>query len=226
LPAHEVHTRKAIPRDQSARRRKVGETICSQAGKIARCGLKPFVPSWLDECGLTPVQFRVLSHLWRRADRLNGRCYPGAKSIAKICRINRDTVWASLNHLETLGLLRREENAGSSNSYYVFPPSGVWEAHELEKAGMLNEAPDSRSNIIETMITNEELHRMEAECVAKGITISGYAFSQTQTQGRSRPVTPSQIYAHFKALTGEDRLVYLAANREVIWEQHTAQQNA
>lgn len=82
----------------------------------------PFIPAWLDEAGLTPVQSRVLIHLWRRADRKTGRCWPGADSIAEKCKIHRDSVWPALKELERRGLLRRQRRTGTSNEFFLFPP--------------------------------------------------------------------------------------------------------
>lgn len=101
----------------------------------------PFIPAWLDDLGLTPVQARVLIHLWRRADHKTGKCWPSAKSIAEKCKIDRDTLWPALEELERRKLLRREVRAGTSNMFYLFPPAegGGIDEGLAESAGLQSE---------------------------------------------------------------------------------------
>lgn len=69
--------------------------------------MNPFIPSQLDESSLTPVQFRVLCHLWRR-----GETYSNAATIAKTCHIKRNTVFKTIKELEEAGLIARESRKG------------------------------------------------------------------------------------------------------------------
>lgn len=85
--------------------------------------LRPFIPAWLDDLDLQSAAFRVLCHLWRRADRKN-QCWPGAKSIVRACRINRDTLWPILSLLETRQLLMRTKTGGNRNLYTLLTPRG------------------------------------------------------------------------------------------------------
>ncbi|MCX6880755.1 MAG: helix-turn-helix domain-containing protein, partial [Verrucomicrobia bacterium] len=88
----------------------------------------PFIPSWLDDRGLTPHQFRVLCHLHRRAGK-DGKCRPSAPSIAATCRINRDTVWPVLERLEELGLIAKlKKGFAGANNYLLKSPIGGNEA--------------------------------------------------------------------------------------------------
>lgn len=80
-----------------------------------------FVPAWADEAGLTPIQFRVLAHLWRRAGKKR-RCWPAAPSIRKTCRISNDAFWAAIKVLEARGFLRREKRRYNSNEYILLLP--------------------------------------------------------------------------------------------------------
>jgi len=84
---------------------------------------RPFIPAWLDDGDLTPNQFRVMCHLWRRADD-SQLCWPSVPSIATVCKIHRDTVWAVLRVLEEKGLIARFEMRGRSNRYRILIPSG------------------------------------------------------------------------------------------------------
>lgn len=77
---------------------------------------KPYIPPWLDDSQLPPTQFRILAHLWRRAG-LTGECWPSARSIAKACKINRDSVWPAIAALEEKGLLSRKKTFRNSNRY-------------------------------------------------------------------------------------------------------------
>ena len=75
----------------------------------------PFIPAWLDGMDLTPVQFRVLCNLWRRAGK-DRKCFPKAATIAKDCRIKRATVWGVIEALEERGLITRDR-LRTSNLY-------------------------------------------------------------------------------------------------------------
>ena len=83
--------------------------------------MKPFIPSWLDDAGLTAAQFRVLCHLWRSKGPRG--CFPGADRIMRACRISENTVWKTLRDLEALGLIARKKFYRNSNSYDLIVPS-------------------------------------------------------------------------------------------------------
>jgi hypothetical protein len=95
--------------------------------------VKPFVPAWLDDSDLTTSEFRVLAHLWRRADR-SCTCYPAAASICKICHISDNTLWSVLRSLEKKGYLTRSKRDRNSNLYCLAHfdgrPQGEMESHE------------------------------------------------------------------------------------------------
>jgi hypothetical protein len=77
-----------------------------------------FIHSALDEAGLTVHAFRIYCHLARRAGK-DGAAYPGAESMAALCRMKRDTVFAALRELEGRGMLERRKRHGSSNEYWL-----------------------------------------------------------------------------------------------------------
>jgi hypothetical protein len=96
--------------------------------------LRPFIPAWLDDAGLTATQFRVFSNLNRRAG-IDGKCYPSAPSIATTCGIHKDTVWSCLRSLEDRGLIvRLPKKFGRSNGYLIGSPIGG-------KGGVIDEQP-------------------------------------------------------------------------------------
>ena len=78
----------------------------------------PFIPAWLDDLGLTANQFRTYCHLRRRAGK-DGSCHPSGPNIAKVCRINKDTVWKVISELEIIGLIVRMKHFRNSNRYLV-----------------------------------------------------------------------------------------------------------
>lgn len=83
----------------------------------------PFIPIWFDEVKLSPPAFRVLVHLWRRANSERA-CWPGVASIADACGIRKtDTVHKLLNEIEAAGLMVREARPGTSNLYRLVTPS-------------------------------------------------------------------------------------------------------
>lgn len=96
---------------------------------MSREAISPLIPAWLDDCGLTATEFRVLSHIWRRygKDGQNGGAFPSGESIAAACRVNKDTVWKVIASLEGKKLLLRksrstEKGARTSNTYIPLVP--------------------------------------------------------------------------------------------------------
>ena len=82
----------------------------------------PFIPAWLDELPLNARQFRVLMHLWRR-----GETFSSTETIARICRMKRDTVFSALRELEAAGLIRREARPGFTTLIRTLTPGTVRE---------------------------------------------------------------------------------------------------
>ena len=88
-----------------------------------RTDWRPFIPSWMDELEISPIQFRILANLWRRAGQDNV-AWPSGATIAKDCRIDRDTLWDNLTALEQAGLVKRSSARGTSNTYTLLVPVG------------------------------------------------------------------------------------------------------
>ena len=82
--------------------------------------LNPLIPSWLDEAGLSPTQFRVACHIWRR-----GSIYSNAATIGKVCRLKRDTVFDALADLEKAGLINRQSRPGQTTLIEPVPFGGA-----------------------------------------------------------------------------------------------------
>jgi len=85
---------------------------------------RPFIPAWLDDLRLSAPEFRVLCHLWRRADK-NNRCFPGATEILLACKISKNTLWRILNELEQRGLIQRRRSFRNSNTYTLIVPRSI-----------------------------------------------------------------------------------------------------
>jgi DNA-binding transcriptional regulator YhcF (GntR family) len=61
-----------------------------------------YIDHRLDDCGLTPSQFRVLCHMSRLANE-RGEFFISERKFAKICGMKRETVHAALQALEDQG---------------------------------------------------------------------------------------------------------------------------
>src|SRR5947209_181419 len=77
-----------------------------------------FIPRFIDEFGLDLAPFRIYSHLSRRQG-VNGRAWPGVRSIAKICRINKETVTKAIQHLIAAGLIEAKITERKRSNYRI-----------------------------------------------------------------------------------------------------------
>lgn len=79
-----------------------------------------FIHSELDEAGLSVFAFRIYCHLKRRSGK-NGVAWPGAVSMAKICRMGQSSVRDAIAELEARGMLSVERGRGGaeSNHYHI-----------------------------------------------------------------------------------------------------------
>jgi hypothetical protein len=74
----------------------------------------PFIPSKMDDAGLTPAQFRIVSRVSRR-----GECYESIKNMAKGCRLAVTTVKTALRFLVSRNVFSKEKRAGETSIYRV-----------------------------------------------------------------------------------------------------------
>lgn len=85
-----------------------------------------FIPSALDDYGLTAPQFRVWCRISRR-----GICSESVPNMAKACRLNDDTVWSALSFLCAAGLVKRTARHGNTSLLETTrppqwqPPTGI-----------------------------------------------------------------------------------------------------
>ena len=78
----------------------------------------PFIPAWLDDFGLTPIQFRVYCHICRRDP-----CFASLDAIAKTCKIYRRTAQRAIKDLLALKLVEKQFRFGSTS---VIRPSDLF----------------------------------------------------------------------------------------------------
>jgi hypothetical protein len=81
-------------------------------------GAALFVHSAVDDAGLSPQEARVLMHIARRGD-----CYSGVKEMARVCRMNKQTVFGCLRRLTARSLIVKETRRGKPHLYRVAPIS-------------------------------------------------------------------------------------------------------
>jgi hypothetical protein len=79
-----------------------------------------FVHSSIDDAGLSPGAFRVLSHLARRAGN-KGVAFPGIRDIAETCRMNCGTVIKAIRELVQFRFVIANRKRGRRTEYYLFP---------------------------------------------------------------------------------------------------------
>jgi len=83
--------------------------------------IKASQPGWLriiDDAGLSAREFRVLSHLWRRAGRKQRTVQAGIRSIARECQVSKNTAVAVVRRLLTLGYLAIGDRRNGQRSTY------------------------------------------------------------------------------------------------------------
>lgn len=77
----------------------------------------PFIPSWLDDAGLRPAEFRLLCRIYRRGRE----CFESVPSIAAGCRLKRRTVKLLIRDLVKRQILKRVHRPGFSSLLSVAP---------------------------------------------------------------------------------------------------------
>lgn len=100
-----------------------------------------FVHSAIDDYPLTVEEFRVYSHIARRAGA--GEAWPKVETVAKHCRIHPDTARRCLQNLIEYGLLSATERKGKTTLYRITRPS-LWKRPETALAIQKAQAEASR----------------------------------------------------------------------------------
>lgn len=92
---------------------------------------KPFIPSWLDEAGLTQPQFRIYCHLLRSAGNGSGIAWPSYERIGEVCGTSKTTTRRSLEALIKAGLLEKLNKGWQGSCRYrpIVPSEGLLNAN-------------------------------------------------------------------------------------------------
>lgn len=179
----------------------------------------PFIPSELDEAGLAPSQFRVLCHLWRR-----GETFSNAATIAKVCRLKRNTVFQVLTDLEKAGFIRRKSRPGQTTLIEPVPFGDTGKKGNPSRLGIrgvsrLGIQDPSRLGIHKGDPTKAiPLKKSQGEkkpALAVSLPFQSEAFSeawqdwQTHRKQKKKPITPLSAEMQLKEIKtwGEERSI-------------------
>lgn len=100
--------------------------------------MKPFIPAWLDDSGLSPADMRVFVHLCRSADNQSGISWPSYARMVEITGMSRATIARSVSELERRKLIEKiGKPFGGSCRYRVLPivspESGLNDSNSLTR---------------------------------------------------------------------------------------------
>jgi hypothetical protein len=107
--------------------------------------MKPFIPSWLDDAGLSPAEMRVFVHLLRSANKTSGIAWPAYKRMTAICDLSKSTVRRSIEELERRKLIEKMPKPyGGSCRYKILPlvsPQGQMDASNSSTTDTIEAPP-------------------------------------------------------------------------------------
>ncbi len=92
--------------------------------------LGAFIPSTLDDYGLDPFEFRVYSHIARRAG--SGECWEAIDNIAACCKMNVKTARKAIALLSLAGLITQAPRQGKTNSIKLTHSRGWVKSSDLD----------------------------------------------------------------------------------------------
>jgi hypothetical protein len=105
---------------------------------------KPFIPSWLDEAGLTAAEMRVFVHLLRSADKA-GVAWPSYARIISITRLSKSTIRRAIDELKRRDLIVMIGKPFAGSCRYkvlpIVPPEGQKEASNSSTREPIEPAP-------------------------------------------------------------------------------------
>ena len=162
-----------------------------------------FVHSKLDELGLEASEFRVYSHLARRANMF-AKAWPGIDSMAKTCVLSRSTVIRAISNLTDWGMIRTTKKMGFNNEYVLTKPS-EWKHPNLvtvdnvrasEPEGVSNEER-GECQIRNGVVPNEERSSVKSGtegCQMRNVSISieGTPSKVIQKKSKKPQIEPSE----------------------------------
>lgn len=131
-----------------------------------------FIHSSLDDVGLTAAEFRVYSHLARRAG--SDGAYPGIDSMCKTCLLSKPTVIKAVRELEDRGMIIAKRVPGKTTCY-ILSRASLWRMTSKKEVTV----PDSTSKKEVTVGSNIGNGTSKKE-VTKGYPIEGNPFKEIQ----------------------------------------------
>jgi Helix-turn-helix domain len=108
--------------------------------------LRPFIPSWLDDAGLSQAEFRLYCHLCRRADNKTGIAWPSYAAMIKTCGGGKTTIRRSIESLSERGLIEKLGKPFGDTCRYrilssIVPPQGQMRDSNSSATGTIEAGP-------------------------------------------------------------------------------------
>lgn len=108
--------------------------------------MKPFIPAWLDDSGLSPAEMRVFVHLCRSADNQTGIAWPSYRRMIEITGMGKSTIRRAIESLEDQHKLiaKMGKPFAGSCRYKVLPivpPEGQKESSNSSTRAPIEAAP-------------------------------------------------------------------------------------
>jgi hypothetical protein len=157
-----------------------------------------FIPSALDDAGLTPNEFRIYCAILRRGD-----CFESVPKIAIRCQMHRDTAWACIKKLEARGAIIRTARLGTTTlltatSLNVWAPSG--NGGSAENKGYPSKPGDTQPlNAATTQPEIRAIHPAETEGY-KGNPIEGSPIKDTERDTIPASERPDRVALHLSEI--------------------------
>lgn len=105
---------------------------------------RPFIPSWLDEEGLSPAEMRVFVHLLRSADK-DGVAWPSYARMTAISGLGKSTVRRAIEELKRRELILAVGKPFAGSCRYkvlpIVPPEGQMEDSNSSTGGTIEAPP-------------------------------------------------------------------------------------
>jgi DNA-binding MarR family transcriptional regulator len=100
-------------------------TAAAQAKLEAKEKAVPWmcIPALLDDAGLRPSEFRLLCHVSRRGPK---GCFDSLRTMAEICRMDKETVANALADLVNRNMLYKKTGPGRKVRYTIVHPPSMW----------------------------------------------------------------------------------------------------
>lgn len=107
--------------------------------------MRPRIPAWLDDAGLTPAEMRVMVHLCRRADNKSGIAWPSYDSMKAITRMSKSTIRRAIEELKRRELIEAIGKPFAGSCRYkvlpIVPPEGQKEVSNSSTREPIEGAP-------------------------------------------------------------------------------------